>query len=173
MKLSNSKIILRAVEPADLDFLFMLETLPEAANNGFSTAPPSRQMLWEYIENYTADIFAAKQLRLIICDAASGERVGTIDISDFDPRDRRGFVGVIVAEPYRRQGYALAALTCLCEYASSTLGMHQLCAIVASGNDASRHLFAGATFKPAGRLRSWLRRGSQYADALIFQKLFA
>ena len=168
----NCKVRLRAVEPTDLDFLFSLETCDGAAENGFATAPVSRQMLWEYIQNYTADIFAARQLRLVIEDIATGEAVGAIDIADFEPRDRRGFVGIAVQPDCRRQGFALAALQLLCDYASSTLGMHQLAAVVAADNEASRHLFAAAGFKPAGRLRSWVRRGRQYADALIFQRLF-
>ncbi len=165
-------IRLRAVENDDLDFLFRLENSDDARAAGFTTAPVSRQMLWDYINSYDADIFSAKQLRLIIVDA-DGTRVGTIDISDFDARDRRGFVGIAIDEPFRGKGYATEALSQLCRYASETLGMHQLVAVTGVDNTASRRLFTAAGFRSNGRLRSWIRRGSSYEDALIMQKLFA
>lgn len=172
MILENDIVRLRAVEPDDLDFIYALETSEGAAENGFTTAPPSRHLLWEYIQNYSADIYVDRQLRLIIEDVSTDQTAGAIDIADFEPRDRRGFVGIVISPTLRRRGLALAALKLLCRYAADTIGMHQLAAVVAIDNEASRHLFTSAGFKPAGRLRSWVRRGNQYTDALIFQHLF-
>lgn len=163
-------IRLRAPEPADIDFLYCLENSDGAHACGFTTAPVSRQMLWDYLHSYDGDIFAAKQLRLVI--EADGQPVGTVDISDFDARDRRGFVGIIIADAFQRKGYGREALGMLCAYASTTLGMHQLVAAVAAENTASRKLFASCGFKSCGRLRSWVRRGNSYEDALLFQRLF-
>ncbi|MCM1066253.1 MAG: GNAT family N-acetyltransferase [Muribaculaceae bacterium] len=165
-------LTLRAPEPSDLDFLFTLESAEACGEGSFASAPVSRQMLWEYINSYDADIYAARQLRLIAVDSASGERVGAVDIYDFDPRNRRGFVGIAIVEGKRGLGYGKQALEALCLYASSTLGIHQLAAVVAEDNAASRALFTACAFKGCGRLRSWLRRGTQYADAIIFQRLF-
>ena len=165
-------ITLRAPEPSDLDFLFALESADACGEGSFASAPVSRQMLWDYLQNYDADIFAAKQLRLIAIDRDGGQRVGAVDIYDFDPRNRRGFVGIAIAEAFRGRGYGKAALEALCSYASSTLGIHQLAAVVAEDNTPSRALFSSCAFRGCGRLRSWLRRGSQYADAIIFQRLF-
>ena len=164
---------LRAVEPSDLDFLYMLESAEGCADASLNSAPVSPQLL-ENIQSYTADIFADGQLRLIIEADEDGQkhRVGTIDISDFEPLNRRGFAGIIIAPEYRRRGYARTALTHLCDYASTTLGMHQLAAVVAVDNAPSIALFKSCGFKSTGRLRSWIRRGRTYADALIFQRLF-
>ena len=165
---------LRAVEPSDLDFLYMLESAEGCADASLNSAPVSRQLLWEYIQSYTADIFADGQLRLIIEADEDGQkhRVGTIDISDFEPLNRRGFAGIIIAPRYPEGGDARTALTQLCDYASTTLGMHQLAAVVAVDNAPSIALFKSCGFKSTGRLRSWIRRGRTYADALIFQRLF-
>lgn len=173
MTLTDKRIRLRAPEPADLDFLYLLENSDGAEGSGFTAAPVSRRMLHDYIEAYSADINTDGQLRLVIEDIATGEPIGTADISDYDSRDRRGFVGIIISENFRRQGFATEALGLLCDYASSTLGMHQLAAIIEIDNEASRALFTACAFRPAGRLRSWLRRGRTYADALVFQRLFA
>ncbi|MBO4978703.1 MAG: GNAT family N-acetyltransferase [Muribaculaceae bacterium] len=172
MKLDGNNIYLRAVEPDDIDFLYRLENEGGKEETGFATAPLSRQQLHEYIVGYSADIHAERQLRLMICSATDGAAVGTVDITDYEPRDRRGFVGIAIGAAHRRKGYGLEALMILCRYAATTLGMHQLAAMVAVDNEVSRHLFVRAGFKPCGRLRSWLRRGNTYADALLFQKLF-
>ena len=172
ISLRGDKVYLRAVEPADLDLLFMLENDPDRRQSAFTTAPARRQMLWRYIEEYQADIFAEKQLRLMIADLQSGEAVGAIDISDFDARDRRGFVGISIAECHRGKGYGSEALALLCDFARTTLGMHQLAAVVAVDNAASRSLFDSAGFATAGRLRSWIRTAQHYTDVLLYQRLF-
>lgn len=172
MKLESKNIYLRAVEREDLDFLFRIENESGTEESGFATAPLSRRQLFDYIEGYSADLHAEKQLRLVICRCSDGTPVGTIDITDYEARDRRGFVGVAVGEAYRRCGYGAEALDVLVRYAATTLGMHQLAAVVAIDNAASIHLFTNIGFKPCGKLRSWIRRGCTYTDALLFQILF-
>lgn len=169
--LITDNIQLRPVEKDDLDFLYSLENEISAGGASSLYQPVSRQMLWQYIESYTADINVDKQLRLIVCDK-SGIAVGAVDISDYDNHDRHAFVGVSFLSSYRGMGYGRAALQLLCEYASSELGIHQLVAVVAADNEPSKRLFIGLNFKGAGRLKSWFRRGSRYEDAIIFQKLF-
>lgn len=170
--ISNDKVSLRAVEPDDLDMLFMLENDPDAAENSFGNAPASRHMLWQYIENYSADIHSAGELRLVIVDNQSGTAAGTIDISDYNNRDRHGFVGIALLPQWRNRGLGTAALRLLCRYAAETVGAHCLAAQIASDNEASRHIFASAGFRTCGSLRSWIRRGPHYADALLYQILF-
>ncbi len=75
-------------------------------------------------------------------------------------------------ESERGKGMGTKALDLLCSYASEVLGMHQLAAQIACDNEASRRLFDRCGFKPCGMLRSWLRRGRHYADAIIVQRLF-
>lgn len=163
-------VSLRAPEPSDLDFLYTLETAQCCGDGAYATAPVSRQMLWEYLQTYSADIFAQRQLRLIVSDGDTA--IGTADLYDFDPRDRRAYIGIGIAAAYRRQGYGRQAIEAVCRYASQ-LGLHQLAAIVPIDNDASMALFHASGFRPAGRLRSWVRRGNTYTDAIVFQRLFA
>lgn len=171
--LSNDKVCLRALERDDLDALYLLENDMAAGGSSVVKQPVSRQLLWQYIESYTADINVDKQLRLVIADARDTSiLVGAIDIYDYDAHDRRGFVGISVLDAVRGQGYGKAALELLCQYAAEVLGMHQLAAVVAADNESSRQLFTSTGFKTCGSLRSWLRRGKHYADALLFQKLF-
>ncbi|MDE6278089.1 MAG: GNAT family N-acetyltransferase [Muribaculaceae bacterium] len=172
MKLTDGTITLRAPEPRDLDALFRHENAPEAPETTRATAPVSRRMLEKYIEDYEATLSDGGGLRLMITLEETGEAIGSIDLYDYNARDRRAYVSIFVEERMRRQGYAAKALELLCGYASGILGMHQLAAEVAADNSASRLLFEACGFKTCGRLRSWIRVGRRYLDVLIYQRLF-
>ena len=158
---------LRAPEPSDVDMLYRLEGMPEVKSVSWGEAPVSRQMLWEYVQTYSADAYRDRQLRLIA--ELNGEAVGTVDISDFDPSNRRAMAGIAIEERWRRQGIGAKALEALVEYCREALGLHQLAAIVPKSNEASLALFKKAGFSATGCLRSWLRRGNEYEDAIVLQ----
>lgn len=163
-------VTLRALEPVDVDALYRWENDPAVWAVGCTLAPYSRKQLWDYIDTYDGDIFAAKQLRLMIA-LPSGETVGTADLYDFDAANSRCGVGILLAPEYRGQGYALSALTRLAEYCRSRLSLHQLYCIVWADNAPSRTLFERAGFTISGRLRSWLRTADRYSDAYLYQKM--
>lgn len=169
--MSDGVVRMRAPEPGDLDMLYLWENDPELWPHGTATAPMSRHALSEYLDNYDGDIFASRQLRLVVELVATGEPVGTVDLSHFNPRDRHARVGVFTAPAHRRAGIATRALGLLLPWAARTLGIHTLMALTACDNEASRALFAGAGFSTCGRIRSMLRRGRSYCDIILYQVL--
>ncbi|MGN0231321.1 MAG: GNAT family N-acetyltransferase [Muribaculaceae bacterium] len=169
--LQYGNVRLRAVEPADIDFIVGCENATELWEVSGATAPMSRRIVEEYVERYSADIFRDGQLRLMIADAASGRTVGIIDLFDFAPFEGRAAVGIIVDSGCRRNGYAHHALCALIAYARDYMGMHQLYAHVPKGNEASRALFAKAGFTETGRLKDWQKVGCQYRTVTVLQKL--
>ncbi|MDE5656945.1 MAG: GNAT family N-acetyltransferase [Muribaculaceae bacterium] len=171
MESNEIKIRLRAPEPADIDTLYIWENDPELWPCGDNMAPLSRHALARYIDNYSGDIATDGQLRLIITEP-DGTAVGVVDLYEYSQRDRRAGVGIFIQKEYRCRGYAFQALAWLGVYCATHLGLHQLWAVVGADNDASRALFHSAGFKTCGRLRSWLRRGRRFGDAIIYQRLF-
>lgn len=169
--LEDDVIRLRAIEPEDLDLIYRWENDTELWEAGSSMAPFSRKILWDYIENYSPDIYAARQLRLMIVLKSSGEAVGTIDIYDFDPHNKRAGVGLLVDRRFVRNGYGSRALALTVAYTRKFIEMHQLWAVVAIDNAPSLATFHKCGFKTCGRLRSWLRRGASYTDAYVLQHL--
>lgn len=166
---------LRALEPDDIDLLYMWENDPATWDAGGTLAPYSRQQLTDYVMGYDGDIFAARQLRLMIDYTAPDgnvHTVGTVDLFDFDPANSRAGVGILVIPGYQRRGIATEALHQLAGYCRTRLSMHQLHAVTAIDNTASRRTFERAGFTPSGRLRSWLRHTEhRYIDAFIYQKM--
>lgn len=170
--LEDDIIKLRAVEPTDLDALYRWENDTSLWTMGSSMAPFSRKQLWDYINDYTDDIYTARQLRLMIERKVDGDLLGTIDMYDFDPFNMRAGIGILIDSAYSRQGYGARAMQLLTQYAQY-LGLHQLWAVVPATNVASMGMFKKCGFAIAGHLRSWLRISGRYQDAYIYQRLLS
>ena len=108
-------IHLRALEPEDLDSLYNIENDEDLWDVGVTNVPYSRFVLSAYIANSTADIYADRQVRLVIEDEHHCT-VGLLDIFNFDPRHSRAEVGIVVARRFRHLGYATAALLHAVDY---------------------------------------------------------
>ncbi|MDR1654329.1 MAG: GNAT family N-acetyltransferase, partial [Prevotellaceae bacterium] len=64
MLLHSENIILRAVEPSDLEQLYLWENDPQLWTAGNTRNPYSRYALKQYIADFQKDIYESKQLRL-------------------------------------------------------------------------------------------------------------
>lgn len=169
--LCNEQIILRAPEPEDLEVMYLMENLPELWLVSDVTVPYSRYVLRNYLENCRNDIYADRELRLMIQLADTGEVAGTIDLIDFSPLHGRAEVGIAILEKYRRKGYAKEALELLCTYAFRQLHLHQVYAYVSADNTISLSLFTACGFSEKARLRQWLRKENGYSDVFLMQKI--
>lgn len=155
MTLRGDSVYLRALEPEDLDFLFEVENNEDFWEVSATSVPFSRYILKQYLENSHKDIFEVKQLRLVICTGIN-ETAGFIDIFDFDPKNRRAALGlIIVQKKNRNKGYGTEALELVCKYCFSHLGMHQVYANVGEDNTSSKLLFEKAGFELTATRKDW------------------
>jgi diamine N-acetyltransferase len=161
-------IRLRAIEPEDLDLLYRIENDRELWNVGTTNVPYSRYTLHDYLATSCDDIYADKQVRMVI-ENGEGVTVGLADIVHFDPQHQRAETGIVILNNHRRRGYALAALTELNDYALRVLHLHQLYAVVKTDNDAARQLFCEAGFSVQTTMKDWLFDGRQFYDAWLMQ----
>ena len=100
---------LRAMEPEDLDALYQMENSPDLWSVSNTSVPYSRYVLHDYIANASNDIYADRQVRLVIENAAE-EVVGMLDIVNFDPQHRRAEVSIVIKNTHHGCGYASAAV---------------------------------------------------------------
>lgn len=168
---SNLPIVkLRALEPEDLEILYTIENNPSEWNVGATNVPYSRYVLRDYIANTTSDIYADRQLRLMVTND-SGDTVGIADLVNFEPRHLRAEIGIVILDRYRRHGYGEAALQKLITYARSILHLHQLYAIVTVSNTSCIRLFDKLEFKDSHCLRKWLFGDHGFEDAVMFCRM--
>ena len=162
---------LRALEPEDIEIMYGWENDTNVWRDSGTTAPFSRHVLSRLIEEQQFDIYATRQMRLVIEDVATRETVGAVDIFEFDPHNRRAGVGIIVSPSYRQRGFALDALRALERYARDILHLHQLWCSIAEDNTASLALFARAEYEQCGRRREWLLTTNGTVDEILMQKI--
>lgn len=148
------KVELRAVEPGDVDALFALERVEDVRRVSWGECPVSRQLIWEYVSNYTADICRDRQIRLVAVDA-KGAFIGAVDVTDYDPVNRRAMLGIALFPECRGRGLGRATMDKAIDFCRR-LNLRQLAAMVAIDNEPSMRLFASAGFERAGTLKKWL-----------------
>ncbi|MDR2058403.1 MAG: GNAT family N-acetyltransferase [Dysgonamonadaceae bacterium] len=165
----NDKIILRALEPEDLDVLYKWENDSTLWRNGITLTPYSKFALRDYLSNSTLDIFQTRQLRLMIEEKKSGDSIGTIDLYDFDPMNLRAGIGILIDAAYRRQGLGLQSLKLMEEYAFRFLLLKQLYAYVPIRNMPSYKLFSQGGYEETGLLRSWIKTENGFIDVFFMQ----
>ncbi|MCI1646986.1 MAG: GNAT family N-acetyltransferase [Bacteroides sp.] len=167
----NDRIRLRAMEPEDLDVIYEIENEPKGWDISNFTVPYSRYAIKQYMENSQCDMFADKQLRMMIVRRADDVVIGIIDISDFIPMHSRGEVGIVIRREFRGEGYAKDALMLLCDYAFDFLYLKQLTAHIAVDNETSLHLFTSCGFKRCGLLKSWWFLEGGFKDVVLLQRI--
>lgn len=169
LSLKGNKVYLRALEPEDLDFVHRIENTEEFWEVSATQTPYSRYMIKQYLENAHRDIYDVKQLRLVICDLQKKE-VGLIDIFDFEPKDRRAAIGILIADAAdREKGYGAEALGLICSYCFKHLALHQVYANITQGNETSIKLFEKQGFQKVGVKKDWTYSQGQFKDEILYQ----
>ncbi|MDX6191036.1 GNAT family protein [Flavobacterium sp. Fl-318] len=168
--LKGESVYLRALEPNDLEFVYAMENDQSIWEVSNTQTPYSRFLVRQYLENAHQDIYEAKQLRLAICQDEDFPAVGLIDLFEFDPKNNRAGVGIVIqSKENRKQNIGSEALELLIKYSFHNLNLHQLYANINVGNVASIALFTKFGFKEIGIKKDWILANNQYQDEAIFQ----
>lgn len=168
-KIKNHNISLRALEPEDLEFLYDTENDPDFWEVSNTQVPYSRHLLKKYLNNSHQDIYEAKQLRLVIINSKTGERLGFTDLFDFQPQHHRAGIGILILRKFQQKGYATEALKVFLSYAFTKLDLHQIYAHIPTDNQESVKLFEKIGFKKIGFFEDWLRINQTYKSVYFYQ----
>jgi diamine N-acetyltransferase len=167
--LKGKHIYLRALEPEDLEFIHTIENDESLWELSNTITPYSKFLIRQYLEHSHKDIFEVKQLRLVISDYEE-KALGMIDLFDFDFKNSRAGVGILVKETQDRQlGYGKEALQLLINYSFTHLGLHQLYCNISEENMASIKLFTSQGFNKIGLKEDWNYVDGTYKNEFIFQ----
>jgi diamine N-acetyltransferase len=167
--LENETVLLRALEPEDLDTLYRWENDTRLWRYGNTLAPYSRLSLKAYLSDARLDIFQSRQLRLMIVLKAENAAVGAVDLYDFDPMNDRAGIGILIDEQYRRRGIATRALSLMKEYAFRFLRLKQIYAHVPERNEPSVKLFSNCGYEITGKLIAWIKNEVDFENVYLMQ----
>jgi diamine N-acetyltransferase len=168
--LKGTNIFLRALEPEDLEFVHSIENDEAMWNVSNTQTPYSKFLIRQYLENAHQDIYEAKQLRLAICKNNCQEAIGLIDLFDYDPRNNRAGIGIVIQNTNERsKGYGAESLELLINYSFNQLNLHQLYANIGLENETSLKLFTTFGFQKCGVKKDWNFIENSYHDEAVFQ----
>jgi diamine N-acetyltransferase len=170
MLLQGKHLHLRALEPKDLDLLYKWENNPAVWPVSGTLTPFSRFVIEQYLTISHQDIYASKELRLMIDLAENSKSIGCIDLFDFDPKNKRAGIGILIGdESERRRGYAAEAVEIVIEYCFTTLDLHQVYCSVIADNQDSLALFRKLNFETTGARKDWNFNRDQFVDEYFLQ----
>lgn len=168
------------MEPGDVELLYGWENTPEVWQYSSQRWPVSRSAIEHLVAEGEKEFFASGQLRLMIEQIGTshipeaGEMddlgtVGCIDLYDGDLLNAHAGLGLLIALPFRRQGFGRAAVQQMARYATRSLGLSTLEARVGDDNEASLALFRSCGWRHVGILKGWNAYDHQRCDEHIFQ----
>jgi diamine N-acetyltransferase len=166
--LKGERIYLRALEPEDLELIYAIENDESVWEVSQTQTPYSRFLIKQYLENCHKDIYEVKQLRLVIV-TNDNEAVGFVDLFDFDPKNDKVGLGILILNEARGKKYGREALELLIDYVFKNLYVHQIYANVLEDNVISIKLFESLGFFKSGVKKDWILEGNQYKSEYLFQ----
>jgi len=164
-----SVIKLRALEPKDLDFLYEIENDRDLWHLSHTQQPFSAHLLQAYIKEADKDIFEVRQLRFAIEIIENKLLIGFVDLFDFDPKNKRVGIGIVIHQKYQGLGYGKAALQEIKNYTFNILYLHQIYANISVDNLSSIQLFESQGFILSGIKKDWNFNGKVFTDELLYQ----
>jgi len=170
VKLKSTHILLRALTPEDLDFLELVENNEDLWYLSDTLQPFSRPILKEYLDHSHKDIYEVKQMRLVIA-LHNKQPIGFIDLYDFDPKNKRAGLGILIIEGYQAKGYGTEALELMIDYAFDILDLHQLFASIIEENTRSLKLFKSFGFEEVGLKKDWRYNSGKFQSEYLLQKI--
>ncbi len=174
MNLEKENVKLRAVEPADLDNLYLWENDLSVWKVSQTIVPFSMYTLKEYCSTANVDIHIAKQLRLMIDVNEHGNYVpvGMVDLFEYDAVNRRAGIGILIGnEKYRQKGIAKRAVEMVLNYCFGVLNLHQVHCFVGESNIASKELFKKLNFQSCGIIKDWLLHLNTWENVCFLQRI--
>lgn len=171
--LRGRRLLLRVPEPSDVDLLYRWENDTTIWRVSNTITPYSRHQIEQFVLDNRGDIFATRQLRLMIDHhlITPSVSIGAIDLFDFDPLHRRAGVGILISKAYRSQGHAREALEIMLQYTFEVLKLHQVWCNISTHNANSIALFEKAGFEKCGMRSQWINSDDGWEDEFMYQLL--
>ncbi len=170
IKLETNLVRLRALEPTDLSFLREVENNPEFWTISQTVQAFSDYTLTQYIKQAHQNIYEATQQRWVISSQEKNRSIGFIDLFDFDVRNSRVGLGIVIASSEDRgKNYGSDALKLIIDYVFQHLGLRQIFVNILIDNPASIKLFSKFGFELIGVKKDWIKDRNQFKDEAMYQ----
>ena len=165
---------LRAVELEDADLFYEWENDMATWEVGNTLRPFSRFALEQYVmQSQNESFYAAGQMRLMVDveDEQGIRTIGCADLFDFEPRDLRAGMGLLIRKEERGKGYAKGILELLWNYVMKAYSLRQLYCFVPCDNQASKRMLLSGGFEHTATLKDWIYIDGKPKDVEVYQRI--
>jgi RimJ/RimL family protein N-acetyltransferase len=163
MNIRGNKVLLRAIEKEDNEFLRAMINDPELEKNvvGWSF-PTSKGAQEEWFNRQLSD---RNNLRLII--EYDSKAVGLATLTDIDWKNRKATHGIkLFGEDIKGKGIGTDTVRAIMKYAFEELQLNRLYGSIMTTNIASQKLYEKCGWKNEGLSRQSIFKGNQYIDEI-------
>lgn len=164
-ELSDGRVRLRRIAPADAEDYFALAELPEVARSNVG-GPTTLDGVRERCATAESDWLAGTRATCVILDAESGAFAGEIGLYYHERFLQQAILGYALRPEYRGRGFATAAARLLSDWAMEHADVVRVVAGTFPYNEASRRVLERAGFELEGTLKARLpgRDGTRIDD---------
>ena len=162
--LQSSRLLLRALEPGDLNATYLSWLNDAAVNRYLETRflPQSLEALQVYWQDHRDD---SSSPWFAICLVSDGRHIGNIKLGPIQWLHRRADLSLFIGERgCWGQGYASEAIELVRDWAFGELDLQKLNAGIYAGNLGSRRAFEKCGFELEGTLRQEVVSAGQRLD---------
>ena len=164
---SQSKILLRALEEADLGRTHHWHNDPELYSSLVSPFRfVSKTAESEWLRRKAG--YSDSEVNLAICVRTTGEHIGNIYLGEIDWVSRTAVLGIFIgSSAHRSKGYGKEALCQLLSHAFFNLNLNRVSLEVLADNSAAIKAYEKCGFTVEGRLKSHIFKNGTYKDMLV------
>lgn len=166
MKLKTEKILLREIEPTDLEKVFKGLSNPEVIKYygvSFGSLEETKaQMEW----------FAKPSQRwFAICSIDNKEFYGAGGLNDISTAHEKGEIGLWLLPEYWGKGIMKEAIQLICNYGFNKMKLHRIEGFVDSENKNCKRAMAKLDFEFEGTMRDFEMKNDKFVSVDIYSKL--
>jgi RimJ/RimL family protein N-acetyltransferase len=153
MNIETKRLLMRAIEPEDAQFLADMLNDPEVRNalGAYTLVYPTSK---ELEERWIAE--SAKktgEFHVLITSRKGGRPIGMIGVRELNERNGSGHLSIMIERKGWDKGYGTEAITGMLEYLFLRMNMHRIWLRVDENNPRAISCYKNCGFKVEGKLR--------------------
>ena len=164
------KIKFRELGINDIDFILKIENNKDNWKVSHTVEEFTKAEIENFIIKNTIDGLNDGQKRWII--TANDEACGCIDLFDYNKKNKRAGIGIVLLAEMQNKGYASKALDVFIKFCKKDLELHQLYCTIIKDNTHSINLFISKGFIKTGERKEWTFYEEKYYDENFYQLNF-
>lgn len=160
-------VILRALDPGDLDRTFKWHNDPELYATLISPFRyVSRQTEEEWLRRRMTS--SLQEVNLAVCLKESGVHIGNVYLRDIDWVSKNAALGLFIGESeHRGKGHGTSALRQMISHAFNNLGLHRIYLNALADNEPAIRSYRRVGFVLEGTLRDHVFKHGQFRDVAV------